>query len=287
MIPPLVRRLVDWLVWDEGSTRPAALLRIALALLLWDRWARDFLLFRIEAPVDFAIALSFYVATSLLLVGLWTRVAVVWTAITMLVVFFYQGVFQRVEAYTHHHTWLLVCMSVLLVFTPCERSFSVDRWRALRRAESGGAPCPPERGPLWGLRLLAMQTSVVYLGATFDKLTWPFLSGVRLQHLYIDRYGTADPITMPGFDAIFCALAIGTVVIELALGVGLWIPRVRGPLVIVGLVFHGILFITLPVGPFSATMAALYISFFDPDAVHRVIERLVGRAVREEDGAAA
>lgn len=283
----LLRRLWHWLVWDEGSTRPAGLLRIALPLLLWDRWARDFLLYRFETAVDFAIGLSFFVATSLLLVGLWTRLAVVWTAITMLVVFFYLGVARGVEAYTHHHTWLLVCMSVLLVFTPCERSFSVDRWRWLNRAEGRGGACPPERGPLWGLRLLAMQTSVVYIGATYDKLTLPFLSGVRLQHLFIERYGTADPITLPGFDAIFCALAVGTVVIELALGVGLWIPRFRGPLVVIGLLFHGILFVTLPVGPFSATMGALYLAFFDPDAVHRAIDRLLGRPVRGEDVAAA
>jgi hypothetical protein len=280
-------RLWRWLVWDEGSTRPAALLRIALPLLLWDRWARDFLLFGLETPVDLAIGLSFFASTTLLLVGLWTRVAVVWTALTMLVVFFHLGVAQGLEAYTHHHRWLLVCTSVLLVFTPCERSFSVDRWWWLLRAEGRGGACPPEHGPLWGLRLLAMQTSVVYVGAAYDKLTWPFLSGVRLEHLFLERYGTADPLTLPGVGAIFCALAVGTVVIELALGVGLWIPRLRGPLVLIGLLFHGVLFVTLPVATFSATMAALYLAFFDPDAVHRAIDRLLGRSARGEDRAAA
>lgn len=284
----MIARLATWLLWAEGSTRSAALLRIALPLLLWDKWARDFLLFKQESPLDLAIALSFFVATTLLLIGLWTPVAVVWNALTMLTVFFYLGVVKGVEPYTHHHTWLLVCYSVLLATTPCGRSFSVDRWRALARAEGRGGACPPERGPLWGLRLLALQTCLVYVGATLDKLNGPFLSGVRLQHIFVDRYGSADPVDLPGFAAICCVLAVSTVAIEGALAVGLWIPRVRLPLAVVGLLFHAILFMALPVGPFSATMAALYLAYFDPDAVHRAIDRLVGRspAPREIDVAA-
>lgn len=56
----------------------------------------------------------------------------------------------------------------------------------------------------WGCpgAYLAMQTSAVYLWATYDKLTLPFLSGVRLQHLFLQRYGTSDPVTMPGFETI-------------------------------------------------------------------------------------
>ncbi len=272
----MIARLTTWLLWTEGSTRPAALLRIALPLLLWDKWARDFLLYKQDTPVDLAIALSFFVATTLLLVGLWTPVAAVWNALTMLTVFFYLGVVRGVEPYTHHHTWLLVVYSVLLALTPCGRSFSVDRWRALTLAEGRGGACPPERGPLWGQRLIALQTTVVYVGATAAKLNLPFLSGVRLQHIFVDRYGSADPVELPGFAVLCCVLAVSTVVIEGALAVGLWIPRFRGPVAVLGLLFHGALFMALPVGPFSATMAALYLAYFDPDAVHRAIDRLLG-----------
>lgn len=284
----MIPRFTEWLLWTEGSTRSAGLLRIALALLLWNRWGSDFLLYKLAGPTNIAIALSFFGSTTLLLLGLWTRVATVWTALTMLVVFFYLGVAQGVEAYTHHHTWLLVSFSVLLVLTPCGRSLSLDRWRALARAERGGAPCPPERGPVWGLRLLALQTSVVYIGATANKLNLPFLSGARLQHVYADRYGGGDPIDLPAFAAICCVFAVLTVAMEALLAVGLWIPRFQVRVAILGLLFHAALYVPLPVGPFSATMAALYLAFFDPDAVHRAIDKLLGRpASSAEVGAAA
>jgi uncharacterized membrane protein YphA (DoxX/SURF4 family) len=273
----MIRRFLHWLFWDEGSSRTAGLLRIALPLLLWDRWASDLILYKAKDELTLLVAISFYLSTLLLLFGIASRFTAAWTAATMLVHFYWLGVGHAVDAYTHHHAFLLVCYSVLLVFTPCGRSFSVDRWLALRRAAARGGEAPPEWGPLWGLRLLAMQISAIYVWATYDKVTTPaFLTGERMQHVLLERYWRSDPAPFAGFEALCLALAIGTVIMEGALAVGLWIPRVRGPLAAVGVVFHGILYIVLPVGPFSATMAALYLAFFDPDTVHRVTARLAG-----------
>ena len=80
----------------------------------------------------------------------------------------------------------------LLALTPCGRSLSVDRWLAMRAAERRGEAPPPELGPLYGQRLLAMQVSAVSLFAVWDKLTPGFLSGARLQHILLDRYGTSS-----------------------------------------------------------------------------------------------
>ena len=64
-------------------------------------------------------------------------------------------------------------MGVLfLTATPCGRSLSLDRWRALRRGTA-----PPERGPILGLRLITMMIGVVYLFGTESKLTWAYVSG--------------------------------------------------------------------------------------------------------------
>ncbi len=272
-----MKRFADWLLWSEGSTRTVALIRVALVFLLWDRLAADFLFFRADEDlVEFVIAASFFVSTTLLGLGLWTRFAAGWNAANMLVIFWYVGFMREVEAYTHHHVFLLTCTSVLLALTPCGTSLSVDRWRALRRAADRGEPPPPERGPLYGQRLLAMQVSAVYLWATWDKLTPAFLSGERLQHVLIDRYGTSDPVTLPGF-ALFCTLgALSTVLIEGGLAVGLWIPRIQRPLMLVGALFHAMLFVVLPVGPFTLNMIVLYLAFLDPAVVHRAMQRLLG-----------
>ena len=47
-------------------------------------------------------------------------------------------------------------------------------------------------------------------------------------------------------------------------------------LVLPGLAFHAIIYVTLPVYTFSATMALLYLAYFDADAVDKVIARLQG-----------
>jgi hypothetical protein len=44
--------------------------------------------------------------------------------------------------------------------------------------------------------------------------------------------------------------------------------------VLLGIVFHGIIFMTLPIFTFSATMLLLYLAFVEPETVDRVIARL-------------
>ena len=53
--------------------------------------------------------------------------------------------------------------------TPCGGSYSADRVRALRKAERAGRAVPEERGPVWGLTLIAFQVSAVYFWGAFDK----------------------------------------------------------------------------------------------------------------------
>lgn len=272
-------RAVRWALLDEGSTRVAALLRIGVVFLLWDRFAGDFLGYVLKPGLHLAIGLSFYPATLLLLLGLHTRFAAAWTAATLLALFYGLGITQGVEPYQHHHVFLLVSLSALLPFTPCGGSFSVDRWRAVVRAERAGVAPPPERGPLWGQRLIALQVSALYFWTAYDKCNSAFLSGQRLQHILISFYGSADAPPIPYFALAMRGSAWATVVVEFLLAFGLWVPRLRLPLLVLGILFHGMLFVTLPVGPFSCSIVLAYLAFFDPDRVHDAIERLLGRPV--------
>lgn len=270
------RRFADWFFWSEGSTRTLALIRVGFVFLAWDRFGPDFLFFRADDAVEATIGASFFLSTTLLLLGRWTGIAAAWTALTLLLVVFLLGHGHDVEPYRHHHVWLLACTAVGLALSPCGHSLSLDRWRALQEAEAAGRPPPPERGPLLGQRLLAMQVSAIYAWATFDKLHPGFLSGARLHHILLDRYGTSDPVTLPGF-ALACAFgAWATVAVEAALAVGLWSARARPALMGVGALFHGMLYVVLPVGPFSANMVLLYLAFVDPGRVHRTLARLLG-----------
>lgn len=51
--------------------------------------------------------------------------------------------------------------------------------------------------------------------------------------------------------------------------------RLRLPLILIGVVFHGCMYFVLPVLTFSITMILLNLAFLDPDEFHRGLDRLL------------
>ena len=251
-------------------------MRIALVLLLWDRWGSDFLFYKAETSLQYAVFVSYMFATPLLLVGLFTQFAAWWTAATMLAVFYGLGVMGGVESYTHHHTYLLTTFAVLIPLTPSGRALSVDRWWAVRRAERAGIAPPPATGDTWAVPLIGLQLTAMYLWAAFDKCSYGFASGQRLHAIFQWYYGSADPIAIPGFPALMAVSAVVTIAGECALAIFPWIPKLRLPTLLFGVIFHGMLFISLPVGPFSATVWAMYLAYLPAADVDRWVRMALG-----------
>lgn len=276
-----MNRIATWfrtMLTREESAVPSAIMRMALVLLLWDRWASDFLLYKADSPLKWAIFSSYMLATPLLFAGIFTQFAAWWTAGTMLAVFYGLGVVGEVESYTHHHTYLLTSFAVLMPFLPSGRALSVDRWWAVRRATRAGLAPPPATGATWAVPLIGLQLTAMYLWAAYDKCNWGFASGQRLHHIFQWYYGTADPIAIPGIEWIMLGMAAGTIVGELALAIFPWIPRLRIPTLIFGVVFHGMLFVSLPVGPFSATVWAMYLAYLPAQQVEDWLRSAFGSA---------
>lgn len=272
----LARDAVRWTLFVEGSTRPAALLRIGVVGLGWSEWGMRFLAMRTLEPIHIATGVALSVFGFLALVGLWTRFATVGFAATLLTIYYYWGHVRGVEAYVHHHSWLLVWGGIGVACLPSGRSWSVDRWRALARADRLGTPPPLERGALWGSRLVALQVSLVYFWGAVDKLQPGFVSGARMQHHWIHYYGLSDYPSWTYFPPAAQAVAWTTIGLEFILAVSLWIPRLQPASILAGIVFHFGLFQLLPVGTFSVAMYLFYLAYLDADAVHRVFDRLHG-----------
>jgi hypothetical protein len=277
-------RLADWAVNSEGSSRSSALIRIGIAMLFWSRWAGELLLYMHQSAVGLVLAANFFVATVLLFVGYHSRAAALWAGVVGLAIYYYFGHELGREPWTHHHAYLLAVAALLIALTPCERSYSVDRYLAVVRAERDGLPPPPERGNLWGLRLIVVQLSVLYFFSAFDKTSYAFLSGARLEQIYLWYYAGSDYPDLPGFHGLAIVTAFAVVVLEYCLAFGLPFHRTRRFLVLPGLVFHAVIYVTLPVYTFSATMALLYLAYFDADAVDRVIARIQGGGPTEPAG---
>ncbi|WP_292330073.1 HTTM domain-containing protein [Mesorhizobium sp.] len=272
--PAMAARFAAWAAGMEGSSRSSALIRIGLAMLFWSRWAGELLLYRDQSPAGLFLAANFFLSTTLLFIGYHSRLAAVWTGSVGLAMYYYFGFDLGREPWTHHHAYLLAVAALLIALTPCDRSYSLDRYLAVTRAERMGVPPPAERGNLWGLRLIVVQLSVLYFFAAFDKSNYAFLSGARLEQIFLWFYAGSDYPS--GFAWLATIVSVAVVVLEYGLAFGLPFRATRRYLVLPGLAFHAIIYVTLPVYTFSATMALLYLAYFDADAVDRVIARLQG-----------
>lgn len=270
-------RLVAW-TGAEGSTLPMALIRIGLVFLLWARHGAELILPRVAGPGEVALSLLFFAATAAMLVGWRTRAATALAALVVATLYFGVGAALGRTAWIHHHHYLLMAATVLCALTPCGRSLSLDRWRALVAEARGGPPAPPERGPLLGLHLMRVQLSALYLWSALDKAGPAFLGGERLEQLLGWYYLGSDVPLGTGLRIAAVAVALATVALELALALAPWWPRLRRIALPLGVVMHAAFYVVLPVATFSATVVLLYLAALDPDAVTRVVARLAPRA---------
>ncbi len=251
----------------EGSSRPMGLLRLLVGLILWARWADLLAAYRWVELGDVPISLGVLLGSTALVVGWWSRTAALLTGGLQCWLILFSGR----EGWDSQHTWLLAIVTLLLAFTPCDRSFSLDRWLALR--SSAGAP--PERGSVFGARLIALQVTALYLFATLGKLDVAFLSGERLEMIAGEVYMTSA-WTPPGLHVAALVSAWGVVAMEGFLTFALWFRRTRPLAILVGLFLHAMLYVLIPVATFSVTTVAMYLAFVDADAFHRAIDRLLG-----------
>lgn len=261
---------LERVVTNRGSTLPAAILRLGLPLLLWARFAREVHPMRHVGEWEWwALAVAFYLTTSLMFVGLWSRLTTALTGGVLVWMIFGFGVFGEHDDWAHHHTYAFVVPVLMLALTPCGASWSLDRWLALRRGDA-----PPQTGDLWALRLIGMQLSAMYLWAAYDKTHMGYLGGDRLEQILGTLYLGSDYPEGAWFGAVTATSATLSVLLEYALAVLPWFERTRAPILVLGVLFHAVIYWTMPVGTYSLTMILLYVVFFPPDAVATLLQRL-------------
>lgn len=274
----MLERVLAWGPEHEGSTRAAGLLRIALALIIFARYGREVGLF---AANDFAhamLASYFFVLVPMMLIGFCTRASTAMVAATLVCMyFFYSHVPGRI-GWNYHHTYLLMIAVTLLAFTPCDRSYSLDRYLAVRRAEKEGVAAPPEYGRLWATRLIGLQMSALYFWTAFDKSDWAFLSGERLEQILVWHYSGRWLEDFIFVTPLLVGASVAVVVVEYFLAFAIHVRRLHPVAIPLGLAMHGAFYVLLPVETYSITMMALYLAVIDPGAVHRFMDRMQGHA---------
>jgi hypothetical protein len=126
--------------------------------------------------------------------------------------------------------------------------------------ESQSASSDPSKG-LPGFRVLQCLIFIIYSSAVIVKLRPEFVSGLRMQQLYMLNYASSDAIKWQFFPLACQAVSLLTVLFEIAIPIGLLIARLRKYAVGVGILFHLVIGLVLPVSVFSLLMAALLLLF--------------------------
>lgn len=270
--------IADWGPRWRGSTRALGMIRILVALIVWVRFADEVAFFQAEHPAQIVFGAGLLLFAGLALVGAYTRLSLVMVSMLLAIGYGILGYRLGLSGWYHHHVYLLVATTGLLALSPCDRSFSIDRLRALRAADEGGSPHPAEEGPLWVQRLLGLQLSAVYFWAAVDKTDRAFLSGERLEQTLVWVHSGRPLEALLLAPPMLVLASVAVVLMEYFLAFAIHVRRWHRIVLPSGILLHVGFYLLLPVDTYSGTMIALYLALLSPKAVHLWIDRMLGHA---------
>lgn len=273
----IAARIDAWGPSFTGSTRPVALMRIALAMIAITRFGGEIGFH--QAQTSFSLLLSglFFVFVAMMFVGYLSRLACFATGMSIMMLYL-AGAITPVPGWAHHHVYLLAVACLFLALTDCGRSYSIDRLRAVNAARRAQPmrDDPPEYGFLLGQRLIALQLSALYFWTAIDKTDHAFLSGERLEQTFVWIYSGRALECVLAYPGLIAALSIIVVIVEYLLAVAILVPRWLFWALPLGLALHASFYLMLPVHTYSATAMVLYLALLDPARVHTFIDRIQG-----------
>jgi len=264
--------------WTEtASTRSLALIRIGLAAAIWATWGKDLVLTYNLVPKQFVVAALVMTATTMMLVGLCSRIASAVTGLGLAYVMVAHE-YVQVPLWPDVQVALLSAAPVILALGPCGRSYSLDRWIALRRSDKRETAPPPELGDV---RALGVLTVLVIGAQAIEALTMsrgPWLSGYTLERVILwQATGSSPP--GPGLLALTAwlpAVAIAACVLWWGLVLAMVYPRTRPWAAAVGVGVQLVIYLLIPAGTGPLVFVVLYLALIEPNRVHALIDELSG-----------
>lgn len=161
---------------------------------------------------------------------------------------------------------LLREMAIFVALMPSGECWSLD---ARRRGESR------KRAP-WGLRLLQVQVSLLYLFSVTAKLggdSWQNGTAVGKAVQIEDLQRLVVPEALATSVTVAAVLTYGTLLVEAFLIIGLWVAKTRWWAIGAGIAIHLGIEATMLIGWFSLTIIACYLAFVPAVALRRAVLR--------------
>jgi len=186
--------------------------------------------------------------------------------------------FHRRDPYIFNAGDIVVRLeAIFLAVSPCGAALSLDQ---RRRA---GAFWSAQSRPVWPIRLLQVQLSIIYLASVQTKLAGQsWLQGTAVSYALrledMQRLPPPDSVTTNAL--IMNAATWGAMAVELAVGILVWNRRCRPWVVAAGVALHLGIDINIEVGIFSYAMFVLYLAWISPDTVQRLPETVKHAAAK-------
>ena len=217
---------------------------------------------RLGPALTSAVYAVLVVSLALALVGCFTRTAL-WIAAPLCL--WWWGTYYSFGA-VHHGRITVVVALFMLAVAPSGGAYSVDSWRARRRAASLGAPASAAgRDELagWALRVMMVLVVGAYLLAAYSKLrvTGPgWVKGGALEAVMI-KNGTPAAMLLVRHLWLVYAMAALTLVLEGTAWLLFFRGRIRDAYVVAAVLFHIGTLLVLNIS-FLGLVAA-YLAFYD------------------------
>ncbi|RFM26433.1 HTTM domain-containing protein [Deminuibacter soli] len=216
-------------------------------------------------PLAVHAVLAFHVFFLVMMIlGIFTTISVMAVFITL------NSIINRNVSLCNGGDNLSRIMCFLLIFTPCGQAWSADQWWQHHQFITPGyitmqAP--------WALRLMQIQVSIIYLYTVYWKLKGAtYRKGIAMYYITANdvyrRYRVPRFLLQKPFVQI---LTWGALIIEFALGIGLWIKEVQYIFLVIGYLFHLAIEYMLNIHLFGWHMLAVLLLFANPVDVYHVI----------------
>lgn len=165
----------------------------------------------------------------------------------------------------------------LLFFTPCGDLFSVDRWIKQKR---GIAPAIPAEKSPWGLRLIQLQFSVIYIATVMFKMKGPLWADGTAVYIAtrLDEF-VRMPLPLLNNLLVIKFLTWSTLVVEFSLGTLVWIKELRYWVLLVGIGLHLGIEMTMNIPMFEWVMILGMLCMVDARDIQSLGEKVKQRRI--------
>jgi len=206
------------------------------------------------------------ILTICMILGFFTRIS------TIIVFFIYNSLCHQYPFLCNSGDNMQRLALLLLCFMRSGDGLSIDSYLKNRKGDWRKAVFDPSPVSPWAQRMLQLQISIAYTSTAllkFNSSVWFFGNGCYLATRLTDFVKMPVPFLLDNPITLYLG-AWGTIILEFALGIFIWIKEFKYWLIFIGVIFHLGIDWTMNIPIFEFAFMSLYILFVDPEDLKKL-----------------